>query len=57
MRLRICRRLQGSIEGVAIDHFSVGLVYEMGTQLARADIHRRGSRGRARGDVECRRCD
>lgn len=34
MRLRICRRLQGSIYGVAIDHFRVGLVYEIGTQLA-----------------------
>jgi CheY-like chemotaxis protein len=34
MRLRICRRLQGSIDGVAIDHFQIGLVYEIGTQVA-----------------------
>ena len=34
MRLRICRRLQGSIEGVAIDHFQIGLIYEIGTQVA-----------------------
>ena len=34
MRLRICRRLQGFIDGVAIDHFQIGLIYEIGTQLA-----------------------
>ncbi len=34
MRLRICRRLQGSIDGVALDHFQVGLIYEIGTQVA-----------------------
>jgi CheY-like chemotaxis protein len=34
MRLRIRRRLQGSIDGVAIDHFQIGLIYEIGTQLA-----------------------
>src|SRR3989442_14532252 len=34
MRLRICRRLQGSIDGVAIDHFQIGLIYEIGTQVA-----------------------
>jgi two-component system, OmpR family, alkaline phosphatase synthesis response regulator PhoP len=34
MRLRICRRLQGSIDGVAIDHFQIGLIYEVGTQVA-----------------------
>jgi two-component system, OmpR family, alkaline phosphatase synthesis response regulator PhoP len=34
MRLRICRRLQGSIDGVAIDHLQIGLIYEIGTQIA-----------------------
>jgi len=34
MRLRICRRLHGSIDGVAIDHLEIGLIYEIGTQLA-----------------------
>src|SRR5229473_2983877 len=34
MRLRICRRLQGSIDGVAIDHLRIGLIYEIGTQVA-----------------------
>ncbi len=34
MRLRICRRLEGSIDGVAIDHLQVGLIYELGTQVA-----------------------
>lgn len=34
MRLRICRRLQGSIDGVALDHFQLGLIYEIGTQVA-----------------------
>jgi DNA-binding response OmpR family regulator len=34
MRLRICRRLQGSIDGVALDHFQIGLIYEIGTQIA-----------------------
>jgi len=34
MRLRISQRLQGSIDGVAIDHFQRGLIYEIGTQLA-----------------------
>jgi CheY-like chemotaxis protein len=36
MRIRICRRLQGSIDGVAIDHLQIGLVYEVGTRLASA---------------------
>ena len=34
MRLRICRRLQGSIDGVAIDHLRNGLIYEIATQVA-----------------------
>src|SRR5438093_13664602 len=34
MRLRICRRLQGSIDGVAIDQLQIGLIYEIGTQVA-----------------------
>jgi CheY-like chemotaxis protein len=34
MRLRICRRLQGSIDGVAIDGFQIGLIYEVCTQIA-----------------------
>lgn len=34
MRLRICRPLRGSIDGVGIDHFQVGLTYEIGTQVA-----------------------
>jgi len=34
MRLRICRRLQGSIDGVAIGHLRIGLIYEIGTQVA-----------------------
>jgi CheY-like chemotaxis protein len=34
MRLRICRRLQGSIDGVVIDQFQIGLIYEIGTQIA-----------------------
>ncbi len=34
MRLRICRRPQGSIDGVALDHFQIGLIYDIGTQVA-----------------------
>src|SRR5438093_12236735 len=34
MRLRIRRRLQGSIDGVAIDHLQMGLIYEIGSQIA-----------------------
>jgi len=34
MRLRICRRLQGSIDGVALDQFQIDLIYEIGTQVA-----------------------
>jgi CheY-like chemotaxis protein len=34
MRLRICRRLQGFIDGVAIDHFQIGLIYEIDTRVA-----------------------
>ena len=34
MRLRICRRPEGSIDGVAIDHLQIGLTYEIGTQVA-----------------------
>jgi CheY-like chemotaxis protein len=34
MRLRISRRPQGSIDGVATDHLQIGLIYELGTQVA-----------------------
>jgi hypothetical protein len=34
MRLRISRRLQGSIDGVAIDHLQPGVIYEIGTHVA-----------------------
>src|SRR5438105_7038282 len=34
MRLRICRCLQGSIDGVGIDHLQIGLSYEIDTQVA-----------------------
>ena len=34
MRLRIRRRLQGSIDGVALDHLRIGLIYEIDTQVA-----------------------
>jgi CheY-like chemotaxis protein len=33
LRLRICRRPRGSIAGVAIDQFQVGVIYEISTQL------------------------
>jgi CheY-like chemotaxis protein len=34
MRLRICRRPRGSIDGVAVDHYQIGLIYEIGTRVA-----------------------
>src|SRR5437763_2231 len=34
MRLRICRRPHRSIDGVAVDRFQVGFIYEVGTQVA-----------------------
>jgi CheY-like chemotaxis protein len=34
MRLRICRRLHGSIDGVAIDHLRIGWIYDIDTQVA-----------------------
>jgi CheY-like chemotaxis protein len=33
-RLRICKRPRGTIDGIAIDRFQIGEVYEVGTQLA-----------------------
>jgi CheY-like chemotaxis protein len=32
--LRICRQPEGTIDGVRVDHFRPGLVYEFGTELA-----------------------
>lgn len=34
MRLRICRQLTGTIDGVPLQNFQPGLVYDLGTQLA-----------------------
>jgi CheY-like chemotaxis protein len=34
MRLRICRQPTGTIDGIALEHFRPGLVYDIGTQLA-----------------------
>lgn len=34
MRLRIRRRLPDSVNGVALDHMQVGLIYEIGTRAA-----------------------
>jgi CheY-like chemotaxis protein len=34
VRLRICRQPAGTIDGVRVDHFRPGVVYELGTQLA-----------------------
>jgi CheY-like chemotaxis protein len=34
MRLRICRQPAGTIDGIRVDHFRPGLVYDIGTQLA-----------------------
>lgn len=34
MLLRICRQPAGTVEGVRVDQFRPGLVYELGTQLA-----------------------
>jgi CheY-like chemotaxis protein len=34
VRLRICRRLQGSIDGVTIDHLRIGLIYDVATEVA-----------------------
>ena len=34
MHLRIRRQLTGSIDGVRLDRFHAGVVYEVGTQLA-----------------------
>ena len=33
MLLRITRRVSGSIDGIQLDDFTVGLVYEVGTSL------------------------
>lgn len=35
MRLRICRQPTGTIDGVRLDQFRAGLVYDIGSQLAR----------------------
>lgn len=34
MRLRICRQPAGTIDGVCVDHFRPGLIYDIGIQLA-----------------------
>jgi len=34
MRLRILAQPSGTIDGVALDQFRVGGIYELGTQLA-----------------------
>jgi CheY-like chemotaxis protein len=34
MRLRICRQPTGTIDGITLEHFRPGLVYDIGTQLA-----------------------
>ena len=34
MRLRICRQPAGTIDGVRVDHFQPGLIYDIGIQLA-----------------------
>ncbi len=34
MRVRICRQPAGAIDGMPLDHFRPGLIYEVGTQLA-----------------------
>jgi len=34
MRLRICRQPTGTVDGIPLDHFREGLVYDIGTQLA-----------------------
>ena len=34
MRVRICRQPPGAIDGISIEHFRPGLVYDVGTQLA-----------------------
>jgi len=34
MRLRICRQLTGTVDGISLDQFREGLVYDITTQLA-----------------------
>jgi CheY-like chemotaxis protein len=34
MRVRICRQPAGAIDGMSVEHFRPGLVYDVGTQLA-----------------------
>ena len=34
MRIRITQRLTGSIDGIQLDRFTTGYVYEVGTSLA-----------------------
>jgi CheY-like chemotaxis protein len=34
MRVRICRQPAGAIDGIPLEHFRAGLVYDIGTQLA-----------------------
>jgi CheY-like chemotaxis protein len=34
MRVRICRQPAGAIDGIALEHFRTGFVYDVGTQLA-----------------------
>ncbi len=33
MRLKIIKPMQGEIDGIALDHFQVGAVYDVGTTL------------------------
>ena len=33
MRLKITQRLHGSIDGIQLDHFELGKVYEVGTSI------------------------
>ncbi len=33
MRLRITRAISGSIDGIQLDHFEVGQLYEVGTSI------------------------
>jgi CheY-like chemotaxis protein len=34
MRVRICRQPSGAVEGMSVEHFRPGLIYDLGTQLA-----------------------
>ena len=34
MRVRICRQPAGAVDGISLEHFRPGLIYDVGTQLA-----------------------